>query len=78
MEVVLIMILVLYLLACFFRKHVLAINGKNNNDDGEQEKHKLRRRSEQYAKIKARKEKRKLRVRSLSSRSIKKLIVLIV
>jgi hypothetical protein len=65
-------------LACFYRKSVLVIDGKNNNDDGEQEKHKLRRRSEQYAEIKARKEKRKLRVRSLNNRPIKKLTVLIV
>jgi hypothetical protein len=39
----------------FYRKSVLVIDGKNNNDDGKQEKHKLRRRSEQYAEIKARK-----------------------
>jgi hypothetical protein len=31
----------------FYRKSVLVIDGKNNNDDGKQEKHKLRRRSEQ-------------------------------
>jgi hypothetical protein len=37
----------------FYRKSVLVIDGKNNNDDGKQEKHKLRRRSEQYAEIKA-------------------------
>jgi hypothetical protein len=30
----------------FYRKSVLVIDGKNNNDDGKQEKHKLRRRSE--------------------------------
>jgi hypothetical protein len=41
----------------FYRKRVLVIDGKNNNDDGKQEKHKLRRRSEQYAEIKAQKEK---------------------
>jgi hypothetical protein len=41
-------------------------------------KRKLRRRSEQYAEIKAQKEKHKLRVRSLSSHLIKKLTVLIV
>jgi hypothetical protein len=39
----------------FYRKSVLVIDGKNNNDDGKQEKHKLRRRSEQYAEIKAQK-----------------------
>jgi hypothetical protein len=39
-------------------KRVLVIDGKNNNDDGKQEKHKLRRRSEQYAEIKAQKGKR--------------------
>jgi hypothetical protein len=37
----------------FYRKHVLVINVKNNIDDGKQEKHKLRRRSEQYVEIKA-------------------------
>jgi hypothetical protein len=42
----------------FYRKSVLVIDGKNNNDDGKQEKHKLRRRSEQYAEIKAQKGKR--------------------
>jgi hypothetical protein len=42
----------------FYRKRVLVIDGKNNNDDGKQEKHKLRRRSEQYAEIKAQKGKR--------------------
>jgi hypothetical protein len=26
----------------FYRKRVLVIDGKNNNDDGKQEKHKLR------------------------------------
>jgi hypothetical protein len=26
----------------FYRKSVLVIDGKNNNDDGKQEKHKLR------------------------------------
>jgi hypothetical protein len=57
---------------------VLVIDGKNSSDDGEQEKHKLKRRSEQYAEIKSRKEKHKLKVRSLSSRPIKKLTVLIV
>jgi hypothetical protein len=36
----------------FYRKHVLAIDGKNNNDDGKREQHKLRRISEQYANIK--------------------------
>jgi hypothetical protein len=66
------------MLACVYRKSVLVIDGKNNNDDGKQEKHKLRRRREQYANIKARKEKRKLRVRNLSSRPIKKLTMLIV
>jgi hypothetical protein len=30
----------------FYMKSVLVIDGKNNNDDGKQEKHKLRRRSE--------------------------------
>jgi hypothetical protein len=59
-------------------KSVLVIDGKNNIDDGEQEKHKLRRRSEQYAKIKSWKEKHKLKVTSLSSRSIKKLTMLII
>jgi hypothetical protein len=39
----------------FYRKRVLVIDGKNNNDDGKQEKHKLRRRSEQYAEIEAQK-----------------------
>jgi hypothetical protein len=39
----------------FYRKSVLVIDGKNNDDDGKQEKHKLRRRSEQYAEIKAQK-----------------------
>jgi hypothetical protein len=39
----------------FYRKRVLSIDGNNNNDDGKQEKHKLRRRSEQYAEIKAHK-----------------------
>jgi hypothetical protein len=29
----------------FYMKHVLVIDGKNNNDDGKQENHKLRRRS---------------------------------
>jgi hypothetical protein len=33
----------------FYRKSVLVIDGKNNNDNGKQENHKLRRRSEQYA-----------------------------
>jgi hypothetical protein len=42
----------------FYRKSVLVIDGKNNNDDGKQEKHKLKRRSEQYAEIKAQKGKR--------------------
>jgi hypothetical protein len=37
---------------------VLFIDGKNNNDDGKHEKHKLRRRSEQYAEIKSQKGKR--------------------
>jgi hypothetical protein len=66
------------LLACFYRKSVIFIDGENNNEYGEQENHKLRRRSEQYAEIKARKEKRKLRVRILNNRPIKKLTVLIV
>jgi hypothetical protein len=42
----------------FYRKSVLVIDGKNINDNGKQENHKLRRRSEQYAEIKAQKEKR--------------------
>jgi hypothetical protein len=71
-------VVLLFVLACFYTKSMLVIDGKNNIDDGEQEKHKLRRRSEQYAEIKSWKEKRKLRVTSLSSRSIKKLTVLIV
>jgi hypothetical protein len=50
---------------------------KKNNNDGEQEKHKLMRTREQYKEIKSWKEKRKLRVRSLSGRPIKKLTVLI-
>jgi hypothetical protein len=29
----------------FYRKSVLVIDGKNNNDDGKPKKHKLRRRS---------------------------------
>jgi hypothetical protein len=37
----------------FYRKCVLIIDGKKNNDDGKKEQHKLRRRSEQYAEIKA-------------------------
>jgi hypothetical protein len=37
------------MLACFTGKRVLVIDGKNNNVDVLQEKHKLRRRSEQYA-----------------------------
>jgi hypothetical protein len=40
------------IIGMFYRKSVLVIDGKNNNDDGKQEKHKLRRRSEQYAEIK--------------------------
>jgi hypothetical protein len=39
----------------FYRKHVLVIDGKNSSDDGKQEKHKLRRGSEQYAEIKSQK-----------------------
>jgi hypothetical protein len=39
----------------FYGKSVLVIDGKNNNDDGKQEQHKLRRRSEQHAEIKAQK-----------------------
>jgi hypothetical protein len=42
-------------LSCFYRKSEIFIDGKNNNDDGKQEKYKLRRRREQYAKIKAQK-----------------------
>jgi hypothetical protein len=68
----------------------LVIDGKKNmmelnvfTDDGKnikekQKNHKLRRRRKKYAEIKARKEKHKLRVRSLSSRPIKKLTMLIV
>jgi hypothetical protein len=41
----------------FYRKSVFVINGKNNNNDGKQKKHKLRRRSEQYAEIKYHKRK---------------------
>jgi hypothetical protein len=41
----------------FYRKSLLVIDGKNNNDDGKQEKHKLGRRSEQYEDIKDQKEK---------------------
>jgi hypothetical protein len=37
---------------------VIVIDRKNNNDDGKQEQYKLRRRSEQYAEIKAQKGKR--------------------
>jgi hypothetical protein len=37
----------------FYRKSVLVIDGKNNNDDGKQEQHKLRRRSEQHAEIRS-------------------------
>jgi hypothetical protein len=51
---------------------------RTTSDDGEQENYKLRRRSEQYAEIKAQKEKRKLRVRSLNNHPIKKLTMLIV
>ena len=40
-----------------YRKRVLVIDGKRNNDDGKKEKNKIRRRSEQYAEIKAQKEK---------------------
>jgi hypothetical protein len=39
----------------FYRKRVLFIDGKNKSDDGKQENHKLRRRSEKYAEIKAQK-----------------------
>jgi hypothetical protein len=39
----------------FYRKCVLVIDGKNSSDDGKQEKHKIRRRSEQYAEIKSQK-----------------------
>jgi hypothetical protein len=39
----------------FYKKIVLFINGKNNSDDGKQEQQNLRRRSEQYAEIKAQK-----------------------
>jgi len=42
----------------FYRKRVLFIHGKNNDDNDKQEKHKLRRRSELYAEIKSRKGKR--------------------
>jgi hypothetical protein len=56
---------------------VLVIDGKNNRDDGEQEKHKLKRRSEQYAEIKAQKVMCKLRVRSLKNHLINKLTMLI-
>ena len=66
------------MLACFYRKSVLVIDGKNNNNDGEQEKHNLRRSSEQYVEIKSRKEKHRLTVRNLNSRSIRKLTVLII
>jgi hypothetical protein len=45
-------------------KSVLVIDGKNNNDDGKQEKHKIRRRSEQYAEIKAQKGKHSTEMRS--------------
>jgi hypothetical protein len=69
---------VLFVLACFYTKSVLVIDGKSNIDDGGQEKHNLRRRRKHYAEIKAWKEKHKLRVTSLRSRSIKKLTVLIV
>jgi hypothetical protein len=41
----------------FYEKRVLVIYGKNNSIDGKQEKHKIRRRSEQYAEIKYQKEK---------------------
>jgi hypothetical protein len=43
------------LLACFYRKSVLFIDGKNKNIDGKQENHKLRRRIEHYAEIKSQK-----------------------
>jgi hypothetical protein len=35
----------------FYSKCVIFIDGKNNNDDGKQEKHKLRRRSKHYVEI---------------------------
>jgi hypothetical protein len=66
------------MLVYFYRKSVLVIDGKNNNDDGEWENHKIGRRSEQYVENKSQKENHMLRVRSLNSRSIKKLTVLIV
>jgi hypothetical protein len=34
------------IVSIFYRKSVLVIDGNNNNDDGKQEKHKLKRRSE--------------------------------
>jgi hypothetical protein len=46
------------IIGMFYRKSVLVIDGKNNNDNGEKEKHKLRRRSDQYAEIKSQKGKR--------------------
>jgi hypothetical protein len=36
----------------FYRKSVLVIHVKNNNDDGKQENHKLKRRREKYSEIK--------------------------
>jgi hypothetical protein len=43
------------ILVMFYRKSALSIDGKNNNDDGKQEMHILRRIKEQYAEIKAHK-----------------------
>jgi hypothetical protein len=34
------------IIGMIYRKSVLVIDGKNNNDDGEQEKNKIRRRSD--------------------------------
>jgi hypothetical protein len=41
------------LIGMFYKKSVLVIDGKKSNDDGKQTKHKLKRKSEQYAEIKA-------------------------
>jgi hypothetical protein len=48
----------------FYKKRVLFIDGKNNNVDGKQEKHKLRRISEQYVEIKSQKGKRSTETQS--------------
>jgi hypothetical protein len=44
-----------FFVGIFYRKSVLVNDGKNNIISGKQENHKLRRRTEQYAKIKAQK-----------------------